>query len=151
MGVGAVVFFALYNNRIKDIDFYWDRALNFDGETGPYVMYTHARACSVLRKAGECAAVPDFNALTDPEAQDVVRLLEQYPTVLKAALNKSEPSMITRYSVDLSQAFNKFYYEHKVMVDDPAERAARVALTRAVRQVIASALNLIGLEAPARM
>ena len=151
VGVGAVVFFALYNNRIKDIDFYWDRALNFDGETGPYVMYTHARACSVLRKVGECAAAPDFNALTDPEAQDVVRLLEQYPSVLKAALNKSEPSMITRYSVDLSQAFNKFYYEHKVMVDDPAERAARVALTRAVRQVIASALNLIGLEAPARM
>ena len=151
VGVGAVVFFALYNNRIKDIDFYWDRALNFDGETGPYVMYTHARACSVLRKAGECAVAPDFNALTDPEAQDVVRLLEQYPSVLKAALNKSEPSMITRYSVDLSQAFNKFYYEHKVMVDDPAERAARVALTRAVRQVIASALNLIGLEAPARM
>ena len=151
VGVGAVVFFALYNNRIKDIDFYWDRALNFDGETGPYVMYTHARACSVLRKAGECAAASDFNALIDPEAQDVVRLLEQYPSVLKAALNKSEPSMITRYSVDLSQAFNKFYYEHKVMVDDPAERAARVALTRAVRQVIASALNLIGLEAPARM
>ena len=84
VGVGAVVFFVLYNNRIKDIDFYWDRALNFDGETGPYVMYTHARCCSVLRKAGECDAKPDFTALADPEAQDVVRLLEQFPEVLQS-------------------------------------------------------------------
>ena len=151
VGVGAVVFFALYNNRIKDIDFYWDRALNFDGETGPYVMYTHARACSVLRKAGDCDAAPDYAALSDPEAQDVVRMLEQFPEVLKAALNKSEPSMITRYSVDLAQSFNKFYYEHKVMVDDLGARSARIHLTRAVKQTIAKALDLIGLEAPERM
>ena len=151
VGVGAVVFFALYNNRIKDIDFYWDRALNFDGETGPYVMYTHARCCSVLRKAGECDAAPDFSALSDPESQDVVRLLEQFPEILKAALNKSEPSMVTRYSVDLAQAYNKFYYEHKVMVDDLGVRAARLMLTRAARQTIAKALELIGLEAPERM
>ena len=151
VGVGAVVFFALYNNRIKDIDFYWDRALNFDGETGPYVMYTHARCCSVLRKAGECDAKPDFTALADPEAQDVVRLLEQFPEVLRAALQKNEPSMVTRFSVDLAQAYNKFYYERKVMVDDMGVRAARLMLTRAARQTIAKALELIGLEAPERM
>ena len=151
VGVGAVVFFILYNNRIKDVDFWWDRALNFEGETGPYVMYTHARCCSVLRKAGECDAAPDFSALSDPKAQDVVRLLEQFPEILKAALNKSEPSMVTRYSVDLAQAYNKFYYEHKVMVDDLGVRAARLMLTRAARQTIAKALELIGLEAPERM
>ncbi len=151
VGVGAVVFFALYNNRIKDIDFYWDRALNFDGETGPYVMYTHARCCSVLRKAGECDAQPDFTALSDPEAQDVVRLLEQFPEVLRSAMQKNEPSMITRFSVDLAQAYNKFYYERKVMVDDMSVRAARLMLTHAVRQTIAKALELIGLEAPERM
>ena len=151
VGVGAVVFFALYNNRIKDIDFYWDRALNFDGETGPYVMYTHARCCSVLRKAGECDAKPDFTALADPEAQDVVRLLEQFLEVLRAALQKNEPSMVTRFSVDLAQAYNKFYYERKVMVDDMGVRAARLMLTRAARQTIAKALELIGLEAPERM
>ena len=151
VGVGAVVFFALYNNRIKDIDFYWDRALNFDGETGPYVMYTHARCCSVLRKAGECDAKPDFTALADPEAQDVVRLLEQFPEVLRAALQKNEPSMVTRFSVDLAQAYNKFYYERKVMVDDMGVRAARLMLTRAARQTIAKALELIGLEVPERM
>ena len=151
IGVGAVVFFALYNNRIKDIDFWWDRALNFDGETGPYVMYTHARACSVLRKAGECDAEPDYSALADPEAQDVVRLLGQFPEVAKAALVRSEPSMITRYSVDLAQAYNKFYYERKVMVDEPGVRAARIQLTRATRDLLRLSLNLIGIAAPTRM
>ena len=85
------------------------------------------------------------------EENDVVRMLEQFPVVLKAALNKSEPSMVTRYSVDLAQAFNKFYYEHKVMVDDLGARSARIHLTRAVKQTIAKALELIGLEAPERM
>lgn len=151
IGVGAVVFFVLYNNRIKDIDFWWDRALNFEGETGPYVMYTHARCCSVLRKAGECDAQPDFAALSDPEAQDVVRLIGQFPEVARQALSRSEPSLITRFSVDLAQAYNKFYYEHKVMVDDLGARKARILLTRATRDLLRNALYLIGIEAPERM
>ena len=151
VGIGAVVFFDLYNNRIKDIDFTWERALNFDGETGPYVQYTHARACSVLRKAGAVDDAPDFAALSDPYSQDVVRLIEQFPDILKSAVNRSEPSMVTRFSVDLAQAFNKFYYENKVMVDDPAVRAARLQLTDAVRQTLKVALYLIGVEAPTRM
>ena len=152
VGLGAVVFFDLYNNRIKDIDFTWERALNFDGETGPYVQYTHARACSVLRKAeGVDRSGPDFAALSDPFSQDVVRLIEQFPDILKSAVNRSEPSMVTRFSVDLAQAFNKFYYENKVMVDDPGTRAARLLLTDAVRQVLRQALYLIGVEAPERM
>ncbi len=106
VGVGAVVFFDLYNNRIKDIDFWWDRALNFDGETGPYVQYTHARCCSVLRKAQEAdlpPAEPDFHALSDPEAQEVVRLIEQFPAVVTAAIERSEPSQVTRFAVDLAR------------------------------------------------
>ena len=152
IGIGAVVFFDLYNNRIKDIDFTWERALNFDGETGPYVQYTHARACSVLRKAeGVDRSAPDFAALSDPFSQDVVRLIEQFPDILKSAVNRSEPSMVTRFSVDLAQAFNKFYYENKVMVDEPGTRTARLLLTDAVRQVLKQALYLIGVEAPERM
>ena len=152
IGIGAVVFFDLYNNRIKDIDFTWERALNFDGETGPYVMYTHARACSVLRKAeGAQTESADFSALSDPYSQDVVRLIEQFPNILKSAVNRSEPSMVTRFAVDLAQAFNKFYYENKVMVDDSGVRAARLLLTRAVKQVLKQALYLIGIEAPERM
>ena len=152
MGIGAVVFFDLYNNRIKDIDFTWERALNFDGETGPYVMYTHARACSVLRKAeGVDTSDPDFAALSDPCSQDVVRLIEQFPDILKSAVNRSEPSMVTRFAVDLAQAFNKFYYENKVMVEEPGTRAARLLLTDVVRQTLKQALYLIGVEAPERM
>ncbi|MDO4867710.1 MAG: arginine--tRNA ligase [Clostridia bacterium] len=152
VGIGAVVFFDLYNNRIKDIDFTWERALNFDGETGPYVQYTHARACSVLRKAEALEkAAPDYAALSDPFSQDVVRLIEQFPDVLKSAVNRSEPSMVTRFAVDLAQAFNKFYYENKVMVEDGGVRAARLLLTDAVRQVLKQALYLIGVEAPERM
>ncbi len=151
VGVGAVVFFDLYNNRIKDIDFTWDRALNFDGETGPYVQYTHARACSVLRKAGECAAQPDYEALSGVEAQDVVRLLEQFPALVKEAVERNEPSMVTRFSVNLSQVFNKFYYECRILDEDLSARKARLMLTDAVRSVIKTALYLIGIEAPERM
>jgi len=151
VGIGSVVFSVVTGNRIKDIDFWWDRALNFDGETGPYVMYTHARACSVLRKAEDAQAEPDYGALSDPEAQEVVRLIEQFPQVLKSALDRSEPSMVTRFSADLAQAFNKFYYERRILDDDPGARAARLLLTRASRDVIKQALWLIGLSAPERM
>ena len=151
VGIGAVVFFDLYNSRIKDIDFWWDRALNFDGETGPYVQYTHARSCSVLRKAGACDAACDYSGLAPPEAQDVIRLLEQFPALVADATDRNEPSMITRYSISLAQAFNKFYYENRILDDDMGIRAARLELTRATRQVIATALGLIGVAAPERM
>ena len=151
IGIGSVIFFALYNGRIKDIDFWWDRALSFDGETGAYVMYTHARCASVLRKAGECAAAPDFNALSDPEAQAVIRLIDDFPGLIRTALEKSEPSVITRFSCELAKAVNKFYYERRILDDDMSARAARLLLTKAAKQTIASALKLIGIGAPERM
>jgi len=151
IGVGAVIFFVLYNNRIKDIDFWWDRALNFDGETGPYVMYTHARCCSVLRKAGEVDAEADYSALSDPAAQDVIRLIEQFPEILHAAMDRNEPSMITRFSVDIAQAYNKFYYDNKILDEDMGARAARINLTKAVKSIIKQALYLISIEAPEKM
>ena len=153
VGIGAVIYTDLSNNRIKDIDFNWDRALNFDGESGPYVQYTHARACSVLRKAGTevTSAAPDWSALTDDEAQALLRLMSRFPDVIREAAEKYEPSLITRAVTDIAQAFNKYYYEHRILDGDPAAAAARLALTDAARRVIRSGLFLIGIQAPERM
>ena len=151
VGVGAVVYATLQNNRIKDIDFWWDRALNFDGETGPYVQYTFARCCSVLRKAPELAEAPAYAALTDDEAQALLRLLSRFPETVAEACLRNEPSIVTRATTDIAKAYNKYYYEHRILDDDPAATAARLELTRACRQVIKTGLYLIGLEAPERM
>ena len=151
VGVGAVVYATLQNNRIKDIDFWWDRALNFDGETGPYVQYTFARCCSVLRKAPEIAANPDYAALTDDEAQALLRLLSRFPEAVAEACLRNEPSIVTRATTDIAKAYNKFYYEHRILDEDAAATRARLQLTDACRQVIKTGLYLIGLSAPERM
>ena len=152
VGIGAVVYSVLSNNRIKDIDFRWDTALNFDGESGPYVQYTHARCCSLLRKAEALdLSAPDWSALTDDEAQSLLRLISRFPDVIREAAEKYEPSMITRAVTDIAQAFNKYYYEHRILDGEAKDIAARVALADAVRGVIRTGLYLIGIEAPERM
>lgn len=153
VGVGAVVYFDLHNDRTKDIDFRWERALNFDGETGPYVQYTHARCCSVLRKAQAFeGAQADYQTLTDDEACDVLMLLARFPETVSKAMEANEPSLITRHTTQLAQAYNKYYFEHRIMDEqDPAGTAARLNLTRAVSDVIRTGLYLIGVEAPERM
>ncbi len=151
VGVGAVVYSTLQNNRIKDIDFRWDRALNFDGETGPYVQYTFARCSSVLRKAPSSDAAPDWEALGDDDSQYLLRLLSRFPEAVADACDKDEPSIVTRAVTEIAKAYNKFYYENRVLDEDPGVAAARVALTKASADVIRTGLYLIGLEAPERM
>ncbi len=152
VGVGAVVYQELSNNRIKDYTFSWDSTLSFEGETGPYVMYTHARACSVLRKADiEFTQDINYTHLGDDASKDVVRLLSKFPEVVLEAARKYEPSMITRYVTNLAQRFNRFYHDNPILVDDADIKKARLALVDATRQTIKTGLNLVGLAAPERM
>lgn len=155
VGIGAVVYTDLQNSRIKDIDFRWDRALNFDGETGPYVQYTHARACSVLRKAEELDYLDeveiDYSALCDDWSQSLLRLISRFPENIIQAADKYEPSIITRSMTDIAKAYNKYYYEQRIISDDKAATKARLALTQATKDTLKIAMYLIGMKAPERM
>jgi len=152
VGVGAVVYQELSNNRIKDYTFSWEATLSFEGETGPYVMYTHARSCSVLRKADiDFKSNIDYSHLSDDASKDVVRLLSKFPEVVLEAARKYEPSMITRYVTNLAQRFNRFYHDNPILVEDVELKKARLALVDATRQTIKTGLNLVGLAAPERM
>ena len=154
VGIGAVIFDDLYNGRIKDIVFSWDRMLNFDGETGPYVQYTHARACSVLKKAGytdEMKKDINYSVLTDDASIDVCKTLANYSAKIAEAANRYEPSVIARYLVDLSQAFNKFYHDNIILTDDAEVTKARLAVVDATRLVIKSGLKMLGIGAPEQM
>ncbi|MGI6569782.1 MAG: arginine--tRNA ligase [Caldicoprobacterales bacterium] len=155
MGVGAVIFSDLFSNRIKDVSFSWDEILNFDGETGPYVQYTHARACSVLRKAAESGskAAADFDSslISSREEYQLVKSLSLFPEKVKQALDDLEPSILTRYLVNLAQDFNRFYHEHPILTDNPALRSARLALVQAAKHTLCNGLHLIGLQAPERV
>ena len=157
VGIGAVIFQELSNNRIKDYVFSWDKVLNFDGETGPYVQYTHARASSVLRNASaeELAAVSagdlDWSCLESDSAYALVKLLYRVPETVIEAADKYEPSIVTRHLVDIAQAFNKFYHDEHILVDDRNEKLAKLALVLAAKTVIANCLGLLGIKAPERM
>ena len=152
VGIGAVVYADLHNNRIQDIDFCWDRVLSFEGETGPYVQYTHARCCSALRKAaGLEEAEPDYTALGDDYSQELLSQLSRFPGLVEDAAHRYEPSIITRAVTELCKAYNKFYYENRILDEDPGVRQARLLLTQAVKNTIRTGLYLIGMEAPERM
>ena len=153
VGVSAVIFGALYNSRIKDVVFSWERTLSFDGENAPYVMYTHARCCSVLRKVeGEDQdGLGDAEGLTNPQAMDVLRCLDRFPDVLRDAAERYEPYLVARWTVDLAQVYNRFYFEHRILEAEPEQRKARIALTRAVRGALAKGLSLLGVASPERM
>ena len=158
VGIGAVIFQELSNNRIKDYVFNWDKVLNFDGETGPYVQYTHARCASVLRRAGEDVVEKakalngiDYKYLTSESAYDLAKLLYKFPAVVLDAGEKYEPSIVTRHIVDMAQGFNKFYHDEHILTDNEDEKVAKVALVLAAKEAIKNGLALLGMGAPERM
>lgn len=149
VGTGAVVFGALSNSKIKDIAFSYDKILNFDGETGPYVQYTAARIKSVLRKGGEPKKY-DVAAVNEEE-YDLVTVLSNFPDTVKGAVEKLEPFYITRYAIDLASTFNKFYFDCKIIGEDENVSNFRLDLCRATLTVLTNALTLLGIEVPERM
>jgi arginyl-tRNA synthetase len=152
VGIGAVVFADLSTRRLRDVNFEWEKVLTFEGETGPYVQYTHARACSVLRKAEQAVrADADCGPLAQDEDFALVRLLVDYPNVLHRAAEHYEPFFVTDYLLTLSEQFNKYYHNFRILTDDALVRNARLLLVKGVQTVIQSGLHLLGIEAPEEM
>lgn len=153
IGIGAVIFSNLYNNIIKDQVFDWETALNFNGETGPYVQYIYVRTNSVLEKA---EVVPDlkkvdFELLTDPESMKVISVLYQFEDILKAVVNKNEPSILARYLIELSQSYSNFYNENKIISEDEKLTEARLCLNQSVGVVLKIGAKLLGMKMPNKM
>lgn len=157
VGIGAIVFNELSNSRNKDYVFSWDKVLTFEGETGPYVQYTHARASSLMRKAGDEALIDakedkwDQEHLSGDSAYRLSKLLYGFPSAVREAGERYEPSVVARHIVDVAQAFNRFYHEEHILVVDQNERAAKIALVVATKEVLKNGLSLLGVHAPEKM
>ena len=151
VGVGAIIFYYLSNNRMRDINFMLEDALTFDGNTGPYAQYTYARTCSILEKAGDKGKAVSPMAMCAEEAE-LARVLSLFPEKVEAAIAESEPSLITRYILDLCAAFNRFYHECKILTaEDAAVAENRLAFTRAAKTVLGTALRLICMPTPEKI
>ncbi|MDR0957748.1 MAG: arginine--tRNA ligase [Clostridiales bacterium] len=151
VGVGAIVFSSLYSSRIKDSVYSLDKVLSFEGETGPYAQYTHARTASVLEKGAFNGICEDFSPLDEQAAYSVVKLLSEFGEKVKLAAERCEPFIISRYVISLAQAFNKFYHDNTILASDETVKTARLALAAATKTVLKSALALIGVQAPDKM
>ncbi len=150
VGVGAIVFNYLSNNRIRDINFMLEDALSFDGNTGPYAQYTYARTCSILEKAGKLNySYTVRSALTEDE-KELAKVLARFPEKIEEALSDYEPSVVTRYILDLCAAFNRFYHNCQIL-NAGEERDMRLTLTSATKQVLGRALTLICMKTPEKI
>jgi arginyl-tRNA synthetase len=152
VGVGAIVFNDLKRERVRDVVFQWDEVLTFEGETGPYVQYSHARLASIERKAaerGEGGDSPDLAILED--ARHLLLALGRFPAVVESAATRAEPSEVSQYLLSLCRDLNSWYAKHRVLGEDPPVTAARLRLVRAARGVLANGLSLLGVAAPEAM
>jgi len=151
VGIGAIIFNTLSTVCIKDQIFDWKSALNFQGETGPYIQYTYVRTKSIIEKAGGVATNINTQHLQDAESQNVLKLLYNFEEILKQVTDKNEPSILSRYLIDVAKAYSSFYNANKVIVDEEEIKNARVFLTYAVGKVLKIGANLLGIQMPDKM
>ena len=153
VGIGAVIFNDLSNSRIKDEIFDWDTMLSFQGETGPYVQYIYVRTKSVLEKAGYIPQYSEINIkeLSDTSSLNVIKTISNYSEILKQVVDKNEPSILSRYLIELSGAFSSFYNENKIIVDDKQKQDARLYLTYVVGNILKQGAELLGMQMPDKM
>ncbi len=152
IGIGAMIFTYLKNNRERDIVFDWKEMLSFEGETGPYVQYTYARGKSILRKAGEIKPETDFSKINSKDEFELIKLLAGFQNSILFAIEKYEPSVVTRHIIEVAKAFNKFYnLYHIINAADEATKNARLKIVEATCQVIKSGLGLLGIDVVEKM
>lgn len=152
VGIGAIKFQELFNQRIKDYTFDWDKTLSFEGESGPYVQYAHARICSLLEKGGfDINKEVDSSLLNNEMEINILRNLYKFTEVVEDAKEKYEPFFISRYVVELAKDFNKYYNQVTINVEDEKLKNTRLMLCYSVKNVISEGLRLLGIEAPEKM
>ena len=153
VGIGAVIFNDLANNRIKDEVFDWNTILNFQGETGPYIQYTYVRTKSVIEKVGGVPNIKDIETekLQDEYSLSILKLIYNFEDTLIQVTEKNEPSILARYLIDLAKAYSSFYNENKIIGENKEVQDARVYLTYAVGKVLKTGANLFGIEMPEKM
>ena len=153
VGVGAVIFNDLSNSRIKDEIFDWNQILNFQGETGPYIQYTYVRTKSVLEKAGYIPQIEEikFDKLGDESSKNIINLIYNFENILEQVTQKEEPSILSRYLIDVAKSFSNFYNDNKILVEDKDTQNARVYLTYSVGKVLKIGAKLLGIDMPNKM
>ena len=156
VGIGAIIFNDLSNSRVKDEVFDWNNILNFQGETGPYIQYTYVRTKSVLKKAGiKIDNIPfdmvNFDSLEDTYSQNIIKLIYDFHNILVQVTEKNEPSILSRYLIELAKAYSVFYNENRIMVEDVNIKNSRIYLNFAVGKVLKIGANLLGIEMPEKM
>lgn len=160
VGIGAIIFADLSNDRVRNINFDWDRMLSFEGETAPYLQYTHARSCSILRKAKKDHKINlndklvkeiKFDLYDSEEEQNLIKHLEKYPEILVRVAESYKPHHLAMYLITLAQKFNEFYHKHPVISERDQQMKARLLLVDSVRQVLENGLGLLGIQAPDEM